>query len=630
MRKRKIHSIGILVLFLVQVIFGVSFSGKVKAEETDSSIPQFMDVRKETIGFVHQYKNKTIVNNNVITDYNLKFFVEENGQKHIISEDFELLRWLRFIGIYNDNVYVVPGQDEKKTIYKADLNTYKLDKVKDVPIYGDGKAGITNYKIASDGVLWFQAQQNNIPIYDSVGRLKDYNTKYIIYNDKGFSYETLNLQDGTSSYSSYGGLNEGPDGTMWFHKSFDLGADNKVYRILKDNSIKEYSINSAYRIESVHPRPDNTLFVFTKELVKTQTGYNENKGILQIYKVNKDALELVKNIDVTGKDFFKSIDSNGNLWINEDGLISKLENDSFVAKYAVRSSLSGINVYDDKHLAAIGIVGFGYTPISIEETVEKPEDNTNDGTDSNNSPAEQTPALEKFTIVVNSNKEALVTLNSSKILKDSVNEIMPTLSSDIQVVEAKIEASSINGGKGSLKVNANNIIMELPFSTIDFNGTSQSDFVSLKQNIVKKDASLNSLKSIGKLFDFSLATYKQDGTRISDIHAFKSGKAKISVKLTNEEVKGLDITKLAAFYYNESTKLWEEIGGSYNKETMIFTFETSHFSKYTIAQVNGTLPQTGSVVSFTNLMLLAVILILTGSGILFSKGKIVKAISLNK
>jgi hypothetical protein len=625
MGKRKILSITILTLFLVQLIFGVSSSGKVMAEETNSSVPQFMDVRKETIGFVHQYKNKTIVNNNVITDYNLKFFVEEKGQKHIISEDFEFLRGLRFIGIYNDNIYVVPGQAENKSIYKADLNTYKLDKVKDIPIYGDGKASITNYKIASDGVFWFQAQQNDIPIYDSTGTLKGHNTKYIIYNDKGFSYETLNLQDGTSSYSSYGGLNEGPDGTMWFYKSFELGADNKVYRILKDNSIKEYSINSSYRIEAVHARPDNTLFVFTKELVKTQTGYSENKGILQIYKINKDALELVKNIDVTGKDFFKSIDSNGNLWINEDGLISKLENDSFVAKYAVKPSLSGINVYDDKHLAAIGIAGFGYTPISIDE----PADNSNEDTDGNNSPVEQTPSSEKFTTVIN-NKEALVTLNSSKILKDSVNEIVPTLANGVQAVEAKVETGAINDGKGSLKVNANNIITELPFSTIDFNGTSQGDFVSLKQNIVKQDTSLNSLKSIGKLFNFSLATYKQDGTRIKDIHAFKSGKAKISIKLTSEEVKGLDTTKLAAFYYNESAKLWEEVGGSYNKETMTFTFETNHFSKYTIAQVNGALPQTGSVLNFTNLMLLAVILILIGSGVLFSKDKIVKGINFNK
>lgn len=612
MGKRKLLSAVTAVLFLFQLIFGIGFAGKVKAEAASSSLPTFMDVRKETLGFAHQYKNKTIVNNTVIVDNNLKFFVEENGQKHIISQDFNLLRHLIYIGVYNDNVYVASNQGDPSqpyAIYKADLNTYKMEFVKNVPIYGDGKAYITDYKIDANGVFWFAADQNNIPIYDANGRITDYNTKYIIYNDKGFSHEELVLQKGNSIYNTYGKLQQGLDGSMWFFKSIELGADNKVFRVLKDNTIKEYSINSTNHIDSIYPGENNTLLVYTQEI--SPVNYAVVKKIIQKYSINDNGLSLQKEYDVSAKQFLASGDINGNMWIDTDGVISKLEDGGFVDKYIVSSSMLGLNVYDDQHLVTCGIVGFGYTPISIDPSTPA-------------APTSAVPSSEKFTTSING-KDALITLNSSKISKDSINEITPSLPTNVQNVEAKIDAASINGGTGSIKLNSNNVVVNLPFSTIDFSGLSQGDFINLKQNLEVGDVALNSLKSIGKIFDFSLTTYKQDGTKIKDIHSFKNGKADISVKLSKEEINGLDVTKLAAFYYNENTKQWEKVGGSYNKDAMTFTFETSHFSKYTIAEENGILPQTGSIINFNNLMLIAFTFIIIGGIMFFRKDKAVKA-----
>jgi LPXTG-motif cell wall-anchored protein len=596
MGKRKLLSAVTAVLFLFQLIFGVGFSGKVKAETVSSSLPKFMDIRKETLGFAYQYKNKTIVNNTVIVDNNIKFFVEENGQKHIISQDFNLIRHLIYIGVYNDNVYVASnGDDPSKpyAIYKANLNTYQMEFVKNVPIYGDGKAYITDYKIDANGVFWFAADQNNIPIYDANGKLV--------------------LQKGTSLYNTYGKLQQGLDGSMWFFKSLALGADNKVFRILNDNTIKEYSINSTNHIEAIYPGANNTLLVYTQEI--SPVNYAAVKKVVQKYSVNDNGLSLLKEYDLSAKQFFASSDINGNIWIDTDGVISKLEDQGFVDKYIVDSAMLGINVYDDQHLVTCGIVGFGYTPISIDQPSSAAP------VPVNTDPA--APASEKFSTTING-KDALITLNSSKISKDAVNEIAPIIPTDVQTVEAKIDAASINGGTGSIKLNSNNVIVGLPFSTIDFNGISQGDFVNLKQNLVVGDPALNSLKSIGKIFDFSLSAYKQDGTKIKDIHTFKNGKANISVKLSKDEISGLDITKIAAFYYNENTKQWEKVGGSYNKDTMTFTFDTGHFSKYTIAEVNGILPQTGSVINFNNLMLLAFTFILIGSIMFFRKDKAVK------
>lgn len=723
MRKRKAFSSTILVLFLVQLIFGMSLSIEVRAEEDNSTVPQFMDVRKETVDFAYQYKNKTIVNNAVIFDNNIKLFIEENGQTNIVSDDFNLLRWLSFVGIYNDYAYLLSKQDDNKKIYKVDLNTYEIEFVKTAPTSDNGTSYALDYSIDSAGVLWVEAYEPNVPIYDSKGRIIDYNTKYVVYNDNGFYHETSLLQDGNSSYDRFGGLEKALDGSMWFSKSFNLGADNKVYQISTDNKIKEYTINSTNPIRFIYPGAENTLFVGTKELVKTQSGYAEGKTIIQKYKINNDALELVKEFDFEQGYLYTSLDSNGNLWINQSGVISKLEGEQFEKRYIVDSSLKALNVYDDNHLVACGIVGLGYTPISIEAPSEKPTNNTNTDEDSNTNTntdtntssntntnsnttnadntnstdsttdinnentnsentdtntssntntnsnttnthntnstdsnidinntntstntntnnantdtytetntlsddfVQKTTTSEKFTININNAKEAVLTLNSNQILKDSVNEISPILPNGVQSVQIKIESEAINGGNGSLKVNTNNMILELPYSTIDFNGTSEKDFVSLKQNVVLQDESLSELKSIGKIFEFNLSTHKQDETKINDIHTFKSGKAKISVKLTDEDIKELDTTKLSAFYYNENTKSWENVGGSYNKETMTFDFETNHFSKYTIAQVNDTLPQKGSIINFTNLMLLTLvfILILTSIFILIRKRKL--------
>lgn len=619
MKKRKVFSITILIMFLIQLVFGMGFSEIAEAEETDSAIPKFTDVRKETLDFAYQYKNKTIVNNAVIIDNNIKLFVEENGQKHIVSEDFNLIRYLSYIGLYNGNAYVVSKQDNKQSIYRIDLNTYKMEFVKAVPVYGDGKAHITNYAIDSKGTFWFQAVENNIPIYDSTGRIIDYNAKYIVYNDKDFSYEALNLQDSNSLLDNFGQIKNGADGTIWFSKSFKLGTNNKVCSISEDNKVTEYKVSSNNQIEKVYPGADNKLFLITREIIKDING-NDNLGktIVQQYKINNGTLEQEKEFQFSDIYFFSSMDSNGNLWMNQNGVISKLEGDEFIIKYVVSDNMNDLDVYDDKHLVTCGILGFGYTPISIDEQSENPAGND---TGTNNDSQNQIPEEEKYTTTINNSEEALLTLNSDYILKDSVNEINPALPYGIKSVETNIDAEAINGGKGAIKISTNDITLELPFSTIDFNGIEKGDFISLKQNADSQSALLNSIKSIGKIFDFNLTSYSQDGKKIKDMHEFKSGEAKISVKLTNEEVQNLDINKLSAFYYNENTKLWENVGGSYDKKNNTFTFTIKHFSKYTIGQINESLPKTGSAINFLSLIVLALVFIIAGSSYIIIKPK---------
>lgn len=627
-QKKRRNAILMVLLFLTMLF--QTLNVKVKAEEADSTVPTFTEVKRETIGFALQHKGKTIIKNVNIVDNNLKLFVEEKDQKHIISEDFNFLRWLDDIGVYNDNLYVIQDTEENKPIYKVDLNTYKMEFVKNMPTSPVGNPSVSKIVIDQTGIMWFLGAEYNIPeYYPNSTRIKDNYTRHIVYNEKGFKFEfSILQQSGRSNFDTFSGLQVDPDGNVWFFKSFGTGTDNKLYRVSKDNQIKEFTIPTSYTIRSIYVGRNNTINIVDGPTTRTDGSEGFDKEFVQRYTIVGDNLQLMKEFDMTGKYVYYDKDINGNLWVDEEGGISKFEGDNLVKKYIVSDVLEGIRVYDDKHLVATGVTGFNYFNISIDD--EKPpvvDDTKPPVVDDGKSPVvddAKPPVVEKFTTKIDSNtKSAAVVLDTAQIVKNGVNEVAPLLGADVQSVEAKLDAAAINGGTGSIKLYTSKVTMELPFAAVDYEGTVQGSYVNIKQNIITNDPILKSLKHVGKLFDFSLVTYMQDGTKIKDIHNFKSGKAKIAVKLTSDEVKNFDTTKLGAYYYNEKTRQWELIGGSFDKNTMTFTFETTHFSKYTIAQTNGMLPQTGAFLNNNDLIIGALLLIALGL-LLFIKKPAVK------
>ncbi|GLC30978.1 LPXTG cell wall anchor domain-containing protein [Clostridium omnivorum] len=602
MKTQKKKSFAILLVLLFCTMLLKPFDLKVKAEEP--SVPKFMDRLPESTGFFAQYKNKTIINNTVWDSYNLNYSVYENGVKHVITNDFDKLRWMRFIGTYNDSAYSICTELPGKPIYRADLNTYKFEFVKNVPEYTKGSFYYKDCSVDNNGALWFLGTDCSTSVIRVNEGEKKY-IKYILFTDNGFSYEVPTLYQ-FDDHAYFGKPEVGYDGNVWFYKSFNNGADNKIYRVTSDKQVSEFDVEAGYIINDMKIGANGNIYIDGA----TYTAGKYNNFVKQYKNVN-GKLELVKKYDNLAGEI--DVDVNGNLWFNKDtiGEIYKLEGDTFVKKYIVNPWMGGLKVYDDNHMVVGGEGGYGLTIISIDDK----NTTTNPVGDKNTTTQPSTPETkEKFAVKIDNNtKSATVSLDSAQISKNGINEITPTISNDVQAVETRVDASAVNGGTGSLKMNASNVTMELPFSAVDYEGTTEGSYISVKQNIIANDPLLSAIKDIGKVFDFSLATYKQDGTKIKDIHNFKSGKAKISIKLTNEDIKNLDTTKLSAFYYNEETKMWESVGGSFDKNAMTFTFETSHFSKYTIAQINGALPQTGTVLNNLDLIVLGFMFIVFGA-----------------
>lgn len=101
--------------------------------------------------------------------------------------------------------------------------------------------------------------------------------------------------------------------------------------------------------------------------------------------------------------------------------------------------------------------------------------------------------------------------------------------------------------------------------------------ITINVNIVK-DAPVNSnSKSVSQVIDFTITA---GGNTVSNFDK------PVNVSMKVDGTKVGDYRKVSAYYYNETTKVWEAIGGYMNKTTGELTFITNHFSKYAAMENN--------------------------------------------
>jgi LPXTG-motif cell wall-anchored protein len=168
-------------------------------------------------------------------------------------------------------------------------------------------------------------------------------------------------------------------------------------------------------------------------------------------------------------------------------------------------------------------------------------------------------------------------------------------SNEIKLEIKDIEA--IKNGNGSLEIkNGENTIL-IPFSLIDKELLKEGSSIIFEMN-VKEDATITAgIKGVKKVFELNLLI--KNGDNIVKVHNFKDGVATITLKLSDEDLKGLNKGNLAVFYYDEETKTFKEMETTINGNEV--TFKTTHFSKFIIAEKasnngndnGGSLPATG-------------------------------------
>ena len=149
----------------------------------------------------------------------------------------------------------------------------------------------------------------------------------------------------------------------------------------------------------------------------------------------------------------------------------------------------------------------------------------------------------------------------------------------VEVTLTDIETIKNDKGAVNLKLNNGNKI-NLPFSILSDEMLEGAKDVKFEFAAKEDKKITGGLKAVNKVFSFELLVTKEDG-QVS-VHNFADGAAEITLALSDEDLKGLDRSKLVVLYYNEETKKYEEM------ETVVdgnnVTFKTTHFSKFVVAE----------------------------------------------
>ncbi|SHK52126.1 repeat domain (List_Bact_rpt) [Clostridium cavendishii DSM 21758] len=227
---------------------------------------------------------------------------------------------------------------------------------------------------------------------------------------------------------------------------------------------------------------------------------------------------------------------------------------------------------------------------------------------------------------------------------------IPSASSDNKV-EAKIPVGYLESRDNTLVVNSNIANISIPAKAIDINKDLGDGYIKVTIKVINDDNKMvllnnvpNGTKAVGNPLSLDIQLFDKNDILVKCIHEFENNeKVKVTIKLTDDDIKGLDTSKLSIYYYNEVNKTWEELGGNFDEGTMTFTFYTQHFSIFAVMQktstvnpvptspvvntpVTNALLQTGSLINTYTTISFASILMVAGFILLRRKTKRVNKI----
>lgn len=255
--------------------------------------------------------------------------------------------------------------------------------------------------------------------------------------------------------------------------------------------------------------------------------------------------------------------------------------------------------------------------VKVEKVEEPGKPDPGDPTDpeepGNPDPGDPTdPGKQPVTIITDENGNMVVEV--SKISDKNGKNVIEVKNEGKDVIVEITDIEAIRDGKGSLEIKSDKVNISLPFSLIDSSLLTDGSKVIFKTSIENGNDLTKNIKGLKKIFKFNLSVV--NGDNVIELHNLKDGLAKITIKLTEDELKGLDKSNLAVFYYNEETNKFEIMDTKINGNEVIFT--TSHFSKFIVAEKasNGSngevLPQTGGRIDMNGLLALGLMATLAG------------------
>nr|MDA3846606.1 S-layer homology domain-containing protein [Vallitaleaceae bacterium] len=112
-------------------------------------------------------------------------------------------------------------------------------------------------------------------------------------------------------------------------------------------------------------------------------------------------------------------------------------------------------------------------------------------------------------------------------------------------------------------------------------GAVSASAVRDQLNQAKSNDGLGLFSIAGLVFEFNAQLVSETKTTI--ITEFKKN-IDITISLKNADLSSVDVDKLGVYWFNETTKTWDYIGGNYDPVSKTMTFSTGHFSIYSVLE----------------------------------------------
>ena len=523
---------------------------------------------------------------------------EENVPKYLNYNDL----YFNSVAQYGDKTLVAYTTDGNLNYSNLNYSNY-YDKIAQLSVFENGNENkIAQYESAYE----FRAAGSSVNFianenlnYQALNYKFDFLTRKV---DQGFPLETalsaelkndiickINAKYNTNYNAQLGAFYcqdtfYDPSGNMYndIRYSVERGTDFKV--ISAENNV--YITDSIYTINSFDSDGNLVVYDFAKGKMTRikdskiiSEGTLENNGqfwgscfangdnayviqdnTLNKYVLNNGKYDLVEAVHkyVTSM----NQDAKGNLWFlaEEDGrnFVFKIVEGQAIKKYEVSKLMKYLFVYDDSNLVATSLYGSTIinTGAASSNVVTKPEVKNVDGSTAVTL-EKLTPNTTNVIVVPNAQKEVVVNLK------------------DIETIKSGIGSTSIQLSNGTT--------INVPFSIIDKSVLEGATNVKVKFNTIDNADLTKGLKAVNKVFEFNLEVEYPNKPSVL-VHKFAKGQAEATFTLTDDDLKGLDKTKLKVLYYNEETKKYEVL------ETKVegnkITFKTPHFSKFIVAEVD--------------------------------------------
>lgn|GEM_PF-22554 len=250
---------------------------------------------------------------------------------------------------------------------------------------------------------------------------------------------------------------------------------------------------------------------------------------------------------------------------------------------------------------------------ALEAIASKPEEMMING---------DVPVIEIPDVVVDKN---ITTVNKLKGQNGNYEVAIDRIVEDTQVVIKDIQ-SMLNDPSGILTIKGkDNSIFKIPFNAFEKDVLENADKIVITLDTDINSELLKGIKGVKTVFNYTIKVISKDGKETIIHKLANNASVEITMPLTSEMLKGLDLNKLAVFYYNEDTKKFEFVSDVKVVNNTV-TFKTNHLSTFAIAEkvvssAGTVLPKTGENIGFNFLVLLGISLAAVGTGLVVHKKK---------